>query len=101
LNGSDNPDYLTARIARDRPDILAEMQAGTYPSVRAAALAAGIVKARVSVPLDTARAAAVLLRHFDKQELIDALLRAYPTSPGCSSPSLHYSGGQGRGDLPP
>jgi len=33
-----NPDYLTARIARDRPDILERMKAGEYPSVRAAAI---------------------------------------------------------------
>ena len=28
-------DYLTARIARDRPDILKDMKAGKYKSVRA------------------------------------------------------------------
>jgi len=32
-----NADYLTARIARDRPDILDGMKAGEYTSVRAAA----------------------------------------------------------------
>lgn len=37
-------DYLTARIARDRPDILERMQAGEFSSVRAAAIEAGIVK---------------------------------------------------------
>jgi len=31
-----NPEYLTARIARDRPDILERMKAGEYKSVRAA-----------------------------------------------------------------
>jgi hypothetical protein len=36
--------YLTRRIARDRPDILARMKAGEFKSVRAAALEAGIVK---------------------------------------------------------
>jgi len=30
--GSTNADYLTARIARDRPDILERMQAGAYKS---------------------------------------------------------------------
>lgn len=30
-------DYLTARIARDRPDILERMKAGEFKSVRAAA----------------------------------------------------------------
>jgi hypothetical protein len=36
--------YLTARIARDHPDILERMKAGAYKSVRAAAKEAGIVK---------------------------------------------------------
>ncbi len=35
--GSTNADYLTARIARDRPDILDRMKDGEYKSVRAAA----------------------------------------------------------------
>ncbi len=34
-------DYLAARIARDRPDILERMKANEYRSVRQAALAAG------------------------------------------------------------
>lgn len=37
-------DYLTARIARDRPDILDRMKAGEFRSVRAAGIAAGIVR---------------------------------------------------------
>src|SRR6476661_1031937 len=37
-------DYLVARIARDRPDILERMKAGEFTSVREAARAAGIVK---------------------------------------------------------
>jgi hypothetical protein len=51
--GSTHVDYLTARIARDRPDILGKLQVGEYPSVRAAALEAGTVKPRVSVPHQT------------------------------------------------
>ena len=31
-----DPDYLTARIARDHPDILDRMKAGAYQSARAA-----------------------------------------------------------------
>jgi hypothetical protein len=42
--GSNNADYLTARIARDRPDILERMKAGEFRSVRAAALEPGIVR---------------------------------------------------------
>ena len=37
-------DYLVARIARDRPDILARMKTGEFASVREAARAAGIIK---------------------------------------------------------
>ena len=46
-------EYLAARIARDAPAIHQAMKAGKYPSVRAAAQAAGIVKSR-----DPVRAAA-------------------------------------------
>lgn len=62
--------YLTARIARDRPDILADMVAGAYPSVRAAALAAGIVKPRLSIPTDPYGAAVALSRRFSHEELV-------------------------------
>ncbi len=46
-----NADYLTARIARDRPDILERMKADEYPSVRQAAIEAGIIK---SIPPEDA-----------------------------------------------
>src|SRR5688500_8712695 len=36
--------YLVARIARDRPDILERMKAGKFTSVREAAREAGIIK---------------------------------------------------------
>lgn len=68
-DGGTSADYLTARIARDRPDILEEMRAGKYPSVRAAALEAGIVKARISIPSDPKSAALALCRKFTPDEL--------------------------------
>lgn len=37
-------EYLTRRIARDRPDILERMKRGEFRSVRAAAKAAGLVR---------------------------------------------------------
>jgi hypothetical protein len=37
-------DYLVARIARDRPDILERMKAGEFTSVREAAREAGMIK---------------------------------------------------------
>lgn len=40
----ENAEYLTARIARDRPDILSDMKQGKYKSVRAAAIDAEIAK---------------------------------------------------------
>ena len=39
-----DPEYFTARIARDRPDILEEMKEGKHRSIRAAGVKAGIVK---------------------------------------------------------
>lgn len=69
-NGTD-PEYLTARIARDHPDILERMKAGEFPSVRAAALEAGIIKLtttlRVDDPRQTARA---LARQFSPDDLL-------------------------------
>lgn len=65
----DSPDYLTARIARDYPGILERMKAGEFKSVRAAALEAGIVKPRLSIPTDPEGAAAALQRHFTLPQL--------------------------------
>lgn len=48
--------YLSRRIARDRPDILDRMKAGEFRSVRAAALAAGIVKPSFQCPADPVKA---------------------------------------------
>ena len=42
--GSNKADYLLARLARDHPDILSDYELGRYKSVRAAAIAAGIIK---------------------------------------------------------
>lgn len=75
--GGDSSEYLTARIARDRPDILEDMQAGKYKSVRAAALDAGIVRPRFTVPADDVRAIArALVRHLtiDQIEELTAIL---------------------------
>jgi hypothetical protein len=41
LQGGGNPDYLAARIKRDAPDIAARID--EFPSIRAAAIEAGIV----------------------------------------------------------
>lgn len=69
VNDDRGAEYLTARIARDRPDILEKMRAGQYQSVRTAALDAGIVKARMSIPTDVDGAARALARKFTPEEL--------------------------------
>jgi hypothetical protein len=68
IQGGTSADYLTARIARDRPDILERMKAGAFSSVRQAAKEAGIVNERLSVPADPIRAAQYLKRRFTKTE---------------------------------
>ena len=66
-------EYLTARIARDRPDILDDMKAGKYRSVRAAAIDAGIVKPvqRFSLPDTPEAAGKYLAGRVDVQWVID------------------------------
>lgn len=68
-DGGNDPEYLTARIARDRPDILERMKAGEYKSVRSAAIDAGIIDPdktrRYSLPTDPTAAARYLLARVD------------------------------------
>jgi hypothetical protein len=76
MQGGNDADYLTARIARDRPDILERMKAGEYPSVRRAAMDAGIVKPTVThgVSADAfARAARKHLTADQIEELVEML----------------------------
>lgn len=48
--GSNNTARLAARLKRDHPEICARIKAGEFPSIRAAAIAAGILK--VKSPLE-------------------------------------------------
>ena len=50
VQSGDRSQYLANRIARDRPDILARMKAGEFESVRAAAIEAGMLKAKPVCP---------------------------------------------------
>lgn len=72
-----NAEYLTARIARDRPDIWERMKNGEFSSVAAAAREAGISvnnPKRVALS-DPETVAQALRRHFDGDQLKD-LIRA-------------------------
>ncbi len=74
FSGDRGANYLTRRIARDRPDILERMQAGEFRSVRAAALEAGITRPTASVYTDDADSAVrLLLKHFTREQLLAAL----------------------------
>jgi hypothetical protein len=67
--GDGQSEYLAARIARDRPDILERMKAGEFPSVRAAAREAGIVKDRITILTEPRAAAAQIRKHFDPESV--------------------------------
>ena len=73
--------YLTARIARDRPDILERMKAGEYRSVRAAAIDAGIVQptTRYCLSDNPIAAGRYLARKVDR-DWFDAMMDAYNSS---------------------
>lgn len=60
--------YQTARIARDRPDIHERMKAGEFRSVHQAAIAAGIRKVTVTVPLEPETIARVLRRRLSTED---------------------------------
>lgn len=79
----ESADYLTARIARDHPEILEDMKQGKYRSVRAAAIDAGIVDPektkRYQLPTDPAAAGRYLAQRVDAEwmlECYDAFMRA-------------------------
>jgi hypothetical protein len=69
LRPGESSDYLTARIARDRPDILERMKTGEFGSVREAAIEAGIVNAkpRYSLPDDPQAAGRYLAPRVDRE----------------------------------
>jgi hypothetical protein len=66
LNRGNRNAYLRARLERDHPEILEALEQGRYRSVRAAAIAAGIV--RVPTPLEVAKKAYGKLSHSERQE---------------------------------
>jgi len=81
-NGTDS-EYLTNRIARDRPDILERMKAGEYRSVRSAAIDAGIIDPdktkRYQLPTDPTKAGRYLAERVDAEWMLacyDAFMKA-------------------------
>jgi hypothetical protein len=68
-SGPITQDRLTARIARDRPDILERMKAGEFKSVRQAALEAGLITPEFSIPIEPQGAARRILNRFSGEPL--------------------------------
>ena len=69
--GSTSADYLTSRIARDRPDVLERMRQGEFTSVAAAAREAGInvpKSKKVMVSGDKERLAKTIMNIFGPEE---------------------------------
>jgi hypothetical protein len=56
--------YLLARLRRDHPDLAAKYDAGGFPSVRAAAIEAGIVEPSFQCSFDPTKAARTINRLF-------------------------------------
>jgi hypothetical protein len=74
-HGTD-PEYLMARLARDYPEVVEQVKVGEFPSVRAAAVAAGIVRPRLQFtvgPTTTPQAFAGALFERLEPEFLDEL----------------------------
>ena len=91
-------DYLIARLARDAPLHLARLQAGTYSSAREAALAAGIIKPRVSVELSPVGFARAACKHLNAEQIAD-LIEALACHDQSLEPRLAGAGHRS-GDVP-
>lgn len=69
--GGTDPTYLAQRMKRDHPEIAAVLASGGYRSVRAAAIAAGIV--RVPTPLDGLRRAWAKASDEERAEFLEGI----------------------------
>jgi hypothetical protein len=76
VSRGDSSEYLAARLARDYPEVVEQVKAGEFPSMRAAAVAAGIVKPRLQFtvgPSTTPQAFAGALFERLEPEFLDEL----------------------------
>jgi hypothetical protein len=79
--------YLLRRLARDHEGIFNAFEAGEFPSVRQAALAAGIVTdRRLTLPDDPEKAAALLATRFEATYLIQLATRLLQQYTGKDTP---------------
>lgn len=73
--GGNRAVYLTRRIARDHPDVLDRMASGEFPSVRAAAIEAGIAPRTQTIRVDDPESAARTIRAHMSADTRHALAR--------------------------
>jgi len=69
--GGNSAEYLAGLLKRDHPDIAAAVERGEYRSIRAAAIAAGIVK--LKTPLDILRQAWAKASNTDRETFIQEI----------------------------
>jgi hypothetical protein len=70
--GGTSQSYLARRLRRDHPEIFSKLE--TYPSVRAAALEAGIVKPRAQVEITPKSFAKYIANHFTRAQIDELIL---------------------------
>ena len=72
-HGGTGAEYLMRRIARDRPDILDRTAAGEFPSIRAAAIEAGVTPRTQNIRIDDPESIARTLRRYMKPDALTLL----------------------------
>ena len=74
-HGGTRPDYLTVRIARERPDVWERMKQGEFTSTRAAALEAGITlptpRRKMTLTGNLDRVSEALREHYTAEQIQD------------------------------
>jgi hypothetical protein len=67
--------YIRARLQRDHPEVAAALDRGEYPSARAAAIEAGIIKPvpTIRVTNDMPAVAAKLCQHLNREQRIQLI----------------------------
>jgi hypothetical protein len=72
LKRGNSAEYFTARIARDRPDLHSKILNGEL-SPHSAMIEAGFRQKTLNVPLDPAKAAGVIKRHFNRDQIVELI----------------------------
>jgi len=73
--GGNSGSYLSRRLERDFPEIADRLAAGDFPSVRAAARAAGLVKPVVQARATVDAVTRAIRRHFSAEQIREVIAR--------------------------